>query len=395
MKEVLRKLQLPVIAVFFIPLVGCATTLNISPTFKEIENPPIIQKINSKVGVSIPEHVRSYIYSLPGSGGFLKVAFGESSRSRFLEVSNWLFVDPVEISEKRPGSIVKIQLDGFIELEFLSLEVSERHIDVNYIICLYNSQRTVINRWIASQRVPYWGVNLIPLIEKAVRGVFAKFIVAFMQDPLVQKWASYPSKQSLNQVIISSDLTAPQSAKQLGLLVLLTKEKTEIPLAEYEDYIIKGIFEECPINNIIQSQKIMDILYPFVEQETAPDTENGLISLLLQKDINKRLINHGIRYLALVSGATHQDDIHGDLAGGLGILGFVWEDEKTQLDVIILDLQQLEQGERLKTSAEDTSWVVGLAFPLWHSAQTEKKASKELGIAIGKHLRDYDNLICK
>ena len=110
MKEVIQKSFSAIIMAFLFFLVGCASRFNINPTFKELEEPPIVEKINAKVGISIPEKVHSYMYS----DRLSKVAFGESSSSRILEVSSWLFVDTVQITGENHGKKPKLTLMVFL-----------------------------------------------------------------------------------------------------------------------------------------------------------------------------------------------------------------------------------------------------------------------------------------
>lgn len=141
---------------------------------------------------------------------------------------------------------------------------------------------------------------------------------------------------------------------------------------------------------LMSEQEFKDLLYPWFEPRTAPDSVETLSGLFTRPGVADQVAATRVRYLAWIEGSTTTKDKGGSLScavstvGG-GCFGLTYWEEDASYEASIWDMKQLEAVGQISADATGTSYVAGLVVPIPIIARSRHTACQ----ALSGQLRDF------
>lgn len=158
--------------------------------------------------------------------------------------------------------------------------------------------------------------------------------------------------------------------------------------------LIKGLLVNLPDNiYVVETQLVIDSLYPWLESNQPIDTSHDLEELLSMPKVADSIRALGVRYL-ITSSQTQTVERHGDGFcgsgyGGGGCLAIEWGKQADRFDVAIWDIEHREIASKITTEADGGHGFAVLGFiPLIAVSNTEGRACEELASLINQWLRN-------
>lgn len=156
----------------------------------------------------------------------------------------------------------------------------------------------------------------------------------------------------------------------------------------------------CPNLKFFPHEKFVDLLFPWFEPSTFPESQEDLDSLLKNRLVQTRLDPLGVRYVITIRGETVQSDYHHTLPDdwaeplAQGAYFFLIEaDRETDIYASVFDLKEailLLKAESHK--AKTSRYAVWMIIPLYiQPAITEIPACYEIGKKIAQLLSGCDS----
>ena len=145
----------------------------------------------------------------------------------------------------------------------------------------------------------------------------------------------------------------------------------------------REIEDLAPNVQVVSNFSVRSMLYPLMESETQPDTEEDFGNLLASAQVRTRLAENDLHFLLALSGRTQADDwSEGILCGGgyqaVGCLGFSWSDKETQINAALWTIDGEREPERLTALQQGTSIMPAVLLPIPIPADTQTGACKAL-----------------
>ena len=146
----------------------------------------------------------------------------------------------------------------------------------------------------------------------------------------------------------------------------------------------REIEDLAPNVRIIDYLSVRSMLYPLMESETQPETEEEFGRLLSSARVQGRLAENDLDFLLAFSGETHADDWSEGIlcAQAAGCFGFSWSNKETRINAALWTIDGNQHPERSTMLEQGTSIMPAVLIPVPIPADTETDACKALSIQI-------------
>jgi len=193
----------PLLLTAFAGITACmGCTANLPNKF---EHPPLLQRIDARVGMSFRATASDYVYVMDKPK--FRFPIGQASVGRFRQVFQAMFAKTIELPESWRNAVADV--DGVVELDGIMLQITRGVegawndiVTVYYRVCLYQPdgfQITCTSALGADTHIRheldfscfplYVDRCLAPQTDAAMRHAIARFISDFEADPQVKAWA--------------------------------------------------------------------------------------------------------------------------------------------------------------------------------------------------------------
>jgi hypothetical protein len=173
------------------------------------------------------------------------------------------------------------------------------------------------------------------------------------------------------------------------------------------DCVHKAIQGACPNLQFFPFEQFADLLFPWFELGTAPNSKEDLDALLKNSLFQERTDKLGVRYVITISGETFQGEFHSMWGDNQDVRDIMWQltmgldyvkaDRKTDIWASVFDLKEarlLLKTESHKYKTHKYAWW--LVFPLYFQpAITETPACNEVGEKIAQQLSGCEPAVDK
>jgi len=131
--------------------------------------------------------------------------------------------------------------------------------------------------------------------------------------------------------------------------------------------------------NLIQTEFFQNMLYPWLEPRTAPQTPDDLPELLSRDLVQETIETHSVKYLINISGETKTNSSSGALScaagpGGGGCFGLAWWDDTSSYSASVWDIAQQSSIGSVSATVSGTSVIPALIIPIPIIARTKSSA---------------------
>ena len=141
----------------------------------------------------------------------------------------------------------------------------------------------------------------------------------------------------------------------------------------------KSLSKKQDYFNLIQTEYFQNMLYPWLEPRTAPQTPEDLPEFLSRDLVRGTLETHNIKYLINISGETNTNSSSGALScaagpGGGGCFGLAWWDDTSSYSASVWDIAQQSSVGSVSATVSGTSVIPALIIPIPIIARTKSSA---------------------
>ena len=141
----------------------------------------------------------------------------------------------------------------------------------------------------------------------------------------------------------------------------------------------KSLSKKQDYFNLIQTEYFQNMLYPWLEPRTAPQTPEDLPELLSRDLVRGTLETHNVKYLINISGETKTNSSSGALScaagqGGGGCFGLAWWDDTSSYSASVWDIAQQSSVGSVSATVSGTSVIPALIIPIPIIARTKSSA---------------------
>ena len=141
----------------------------------------------------------------------------------------------------------------------------------------------------------------------------------------------------------------------------------------------KSLSKKQDYFNLIQTEYFQNMLYPWLEPRTAPQTPEDLSEFLSRDLVRGTLETHNIKYLINISGETNTNSSSGALScaagpGGGGCFGLAWWDDTSSYSASVWDIAQQSSVGSVSATVSGTSVIPALIIPIPIIARTKSSA---------------------
>ena len=141
----------------------------------------------------------------------------------------------------------------------------------------------------------------------------------------------------------------------------------------------KSLSKKQDYFNLIQTEYFQNMLYPWLEPRTAPQTPEDLPEFLSRNLVRGTLETHNIKYLINISGETKTNSSSGALScaagpGGGGCFGLAWWDDTSSYSASVWDIAQQSSVGSVSATVSGTSVIPALIIPIPIIARTKSSA---------------------
>ena len=145
----------------------------------------------------------------------------------------------------------------------------------------------------------------------------------------------------------------------------------------------KSLSKKQDYFNLIQTEYFQNMLYPWLEPRTAPQTPEDLPELLSRDLVRGTLETHNVKYLINISGETKTNSSSGALScaagpGGGGCFGLAWWDDTSSYSASVWDIAQESSVGSVSATVSGTSVIPALIIPIPIIARTKSSACNGL-----------------
>ena len=141
----------------------------------------------------------------------------------------------------------------------------------------------------------------------------------------------------------------------------------------------KSLSKKQDYFNLIQTEYFQNMLYPWLEPRTAPQTPEDLSEFLSRDLVRGTLETHNIKYLININGETKTNSSSGALScaagpGGGGCFGLAWWDDTSSYSASVWDIAQQSSVGSVSATVSGTSVIPALIIPIPIIARTKSSA---------------------
>ena len=131
--------------------------------------------------------------------------------------------------------------------------------------------------------------------------------------------------------------------------------------------------------NVIPTENFQNMLYPWLEPRTAPQTPEDLPELLSRDLVRETMEAHKVQYFINISGETKTNSSSGALScaagpGGGGCFGLAWWDDTSSYSASVWDIAQQSSVGSVSATVSGTSVIPALIIPIPIIARTKSSA---------------------
>jgi len=181
----------------------------------------------------------------------------------------------------------------------------------------------------------------------------------------------------------------PALADNQGIVVLGAEQdlhNDELPIC-----LERVLKRTEPARKVISAKQFRNSLFPFFEPGTAPKNARELSIVLGKPKVQQHISELGIRYLVVSDSQTRTGEYENrGLCSYGGCIGTGWTDKKTDLAVLIWDLQDLDNQKSASVSAEGKNVFLWFFLPIPIIANTKEKACNYMSEQILNFVRNED-----
>jgi len=387
-----------------------------------IDYRPIFEPFRLTIGVYYsPEFAERIVHQKarrhrddpPGFWDTFVFDVGESSVKLFNQVSASMFWEIDQVTAPPPQLIPNKDFDAILAPEFVSLRVHTKGglrqrttVVAKYEIPLLSPNGAKIDSWLVSGTgVKPHGPTLTRgkyashAARAAIRAAFAKFLIQFRESQKVREWLNDKEPRPLTKSIFAAEHSPdsasndqkPEDYDSIKVGVLWWPASPLMSMhsfaQEIEQCLVRNLAKKAPKIAIAEHENIQSMLFPLMEPNTQPQTEDEFARLIRSDNVRDRLAEQGVDYLIAYSGNAKTNDPEGGIfcGGGYqaaGCLGFSWRNEKTALNGVLWDLRGGSEPYRAQASDSGTSLMPALLVPILIPANTEAGACRELSKLI-------------
>ncbi len=141
----------------------------------------------------------------------------------------------------------------------------------------------------------------------------------------------------------------------------------------------KSLSKKQDYFNLIQTEYFQNMLYPWLEPRTAPQTPEDLPEFLSRDLVRGTLETHNIKYLININGETKTNSSSEALScaagpGGGGCFGLAWWDDTSSYSASVWDIAQQSSVGSVSATVSGTSVIPALIIPIPIIARTKSSA---------------------
>jgi hypothetical protein len=159
-------------------------------------------------------------------------------------------------------------------------------------------------------------------------------------------------------------------------------------LQRLEACLVRSISRHAPSVAVVSQRRVRDALYPLLEPETEPATEEAFGQLLVRRDVQLRLEALGLRFVVAYTGGTHREAPKGGvLCGYGGCIGYGWQVEESHLDAALWDLKLAARMGVADAKTQGLSIMPAFVLPVFIAARSLDQACENIGYKMAEQVK--------
>ena len=180
---------------------------------------------------------------------------------------------------------------------------------------------------------------------------------------------------------LEEQVNLPLNLKEGESVVVISNSYHSGNQTEYDfiQCVNKSLSKKQDYFNLIQTEYFQNMLYPWLEPRTAPQTPEDLPEFLSRDLVRGTLETHNVKYLINISGETKTNSSSGALScaagpGGGGCFGLAWWDDTSSYSASVWDIAQQSSVGSVSATVSGTSVIPALIIPIPIIARTKSSA---------------------
>jgi len=180
---------------------------------------------------------------------------------------------------------------------------------------------------------------------------------------------------------LEEQVNLPLNLKEGESVVVISNSYHSANQTEYDfiQCVNKSLSKKQDYFNLIQTDYFQNMLYPWLEPRTAPQTPEDLPEFLSRDLVRGTLETHNVKYLINISGETKTNSSSGALScaagpGGGGCFGLAWWDDTSSYSASVWDIAQQSSVGSVSATVSGTSVIPALIIPIPIIARTKSSA---------------------
>jgi len=180
---------------------------------------------------------------------------------------------------------------------------------------------------------------------------------------------------------LEEQVNLPLNLKEGESVVVISNSYHSANQTEYDfiQCVNKSLSKKQDYFNLIQTEYFQNMLYPWLEPRTAPQTPEDLPEFLSRDLVRGTLETHNIKYLININGETKTNSSSGALScaagpGGGGCFGLAWWDDTSSYSASVWDIAQQSSVGSVSATVSGTSVIPALIIPIPIIARTKSSA---------------------
>ena len=180
---------------------------------------------------------------------------------------------------------------------------------------------------------------------------------------------------------LEEQVNLPLNLKEGESVVVISNSYHSANQTEYDfiQCVNKSLSKKQDYFNLIQTEYFQNMLYPWLEPRTAPQTPEDLSEFLSRDLVRGTLETHNIKYLININGETKTNSSSGALScaagpGGGGCFGLAWWDDTSSYSASVWDIAQQSSVGSVSATVSGTSVIPALIIPIPIIARTKSSA---------------------
>ncbi len=180
---------------------------------------------------------------------------------------------------------------------------------------------------------------------------------------------------------LEEQVNLPLNLKEGESVVVISNSYHSANQTEYDfiQCVNKSLSKKQDYFNLIQTEYFQNMLYPWLEPRTAPQTPEDLPEFLSRDLVRGTLETHNVKYLINISGETKTNSSSGALScaagpGGGGCFGLAWWDDTSSYSASVWDIAQQSSVGSVSATVSGTSVIPALIIPIPIIARTKSSA---------------------